>query len=581
MYTDSTTGQFQGNYSTIGDQRICPPPTTLPPPPQYNNVIYNMLKGLEQTLGQRLSEIEYNLQGQNKRWEHVESQLENQNTRMSNIEQQLFQMSGMKQALSNTNSRVMTLSNEVSNLKTQVETYDQSINCYSEQYDEIISFNTESDSKVTDLLKRVDYLEKQQAKSEDKLIDIQWRSMRENLIFTSIDEPEGVTENVELTLRAFLRDGMKIERPIEFDRVHRLGRYDNDRKYPRPIIAKFERFKEKEYVRQTAPDALYGTKYGVREQYPQEIEEKRKLLYPEAKTARQDKDNKVRLVRDKLYVNGKEVKVETRKNDNSYKVKDPPGREREMKQKWQNNTVYGRTIYPSRYRNIQCNSNNKPSGLAWQNPPKRDVPVKNRFEILSGLGECSENRDQSLDRKSVKNKASSPVDRDITFKKQREDDVISIGSEGPNETSMETETDTKIPENTPVNDSIHIQENEQNRENDYQSERNPAYSENPITADSETLVNADSELSAQNEQRASPIPKAVNNSPARVQQETVNPNTTPKMNIMNMPSFSEKSNDLYYGPAVITPPHRSPPIAGLNTNTVESNTQNLSTNSSA
>ena len=186
-----------------------------------------------------------------------------------------------------------------------------------------------------------------------------------------------------------------------------------------------------------------------------------------------------------------------------------------------------------------------------------------------------------MDRKSVKKKESSPVDRDIPFKKQREDDVISIGSERPNETSIETDTVTKIPENTPINDSSHTPENEQNRENDYQSERNPAYSENPITADSETQVNADSELCAQNEQRASPMPRAVNNSPERVQQETVNPNTTPKINLMNMPSFSEISNDLYYGPAVITQPHRSPPIAGLNTNSVVSNTQNLSTNSSA
>ena len=141
-----------------------------------------MLKGLEQTLGQRLSEIEHNMQGQNKRLENVESQLDNQNIRMSNIEQQLFKMSGMKQGLSNKNSRVMMLSDEVSNLKTQIETYDQSINSCCEQYDEIISFNTESDSKVTDLLKRVDYLEKQQAKSEDKLIDIQWRNMSQNHI---------------------------------------------------------------------------------------------------------------------------------------------------------------------------------------------------------------------------------------------------------------------------------------------------------------------------------------------------------------------------------------------------------------
>ena len=106
--------------------------------------------------------------------------------------------------------------------------------------------------------------------------------------------------------------------------------------------------------------------------------------------------------------------------------------------------------------------------------------------------------------------------------------------------------------------------------NQNQSERNSAYSENPITADSETLVNADSELCTQNEQRAFPMPKAVNNIPERVaQEETVNPNTTPKMNFMNMPSFSEKSNDLYYGPAVITQPHRSSPIAGMNTNSVK------------
>ena len=75
----------------------------------------------------------------------------------------------------------MQLSEEVSDLKTKAETYDQNIDCYSDQYDEIISFNTESDSKVNDLLNKVKSLETRQAKSDDKLIDLQWRSMRENL----------------------------------------------------------------------------------------------------------------------------------------------------------------------------------------------------------------------------------------------------------------------------------------------------------------------------------------------------------------------------------------------------------------
>ena len=124
----------------------------------------------------------------------------------------------------------MQLSKEVSDLKIKAETYDQSKDCYSDQYDEIISFNTESDSKVNDLLNKVKNLETHRAKSDDKLIDLQWRSMRENLIFTAINEltlKEGVFENVELTLRHFLRNDIKIDKPIEFDRVHRLGRYDS------------------------------------------------------------------------------------------------------------------------------------------------------------------------------------------------------------------------------------------------------------------------------------------------------------------------------------------------------------------
>lgn len=73
---------------------------------------------------------------------------------------------------------------------------------------------------------------------------------------------------------------MHIQRDINFDRVHRLGKYKRYQKYPRPIIAKFERFKDKEHVRTAAPKALFGKNYGVREQFPPEIEEKRKNVIP-------------------------------------------------------------------------------------------------------------------------------------------------------------------------------------------------------------------------------------------------------------------------------------------------------------
>ena len=75
----------------------------------------------------------------------------------------------------------------------------------------------------------------------------------------------------------------EIMRHIEFDRVHRLGRYKRGQTYPRPIVAKFTYYKDKEFVRHAAPKTLIGTNISVNEQFPSEIEQRRKVLYPVAK----------------------------------------------------------------------------------------------------------------------------------------------------------------------------------------------------------------------------------------------------------------------------------------------------------
>ena len=53
---------------------------------------------------------------------------------------------------------------------------------------------------------------------------------------------------------------------------------------------------------------LKGTNYGIQEQFPYEIEERRKPLYPLLRSARRNRQ-KATLVKDKLYVDGKEVSV--------------------------------------------------------------------------------------------------------------------------------------------------------------------------------------------------------------------------------------------------------------------------------
>ncbi|CAC5395961.1 unnamed protein product [Mytilus coruscus] len=63
---------------------------------------------------------------------------------------------------------------------------------------------------------------------------------------------------------------------------------------------------------------LRGTYYGVNEQFPPEIEEQRRKLYPIAKEARKKK-LKVVMKRDKLYINDKLVKPDEVPDDTEHK----------------------------------------------------------------------------------------------------------------------------------------------------------------------------------------------------------------------------------------------------------------------
>ena len=73
---------------------------------------------------------------------------------------------------------------------------------------------------------------------------------------------------------------------IEIERAHRLGRKSDDGK-PRPIVIKFLRYQDKEFVRKSA-NLVKGTTLWIAEQFPKEIAETRKKLYPIMKKAKED-----------------------------------------------------------------------------------------------------------------------------------------------------------------------------------------------------------------------------------------------------------------------------------------------------
>ena len=132
---------------------------------------------------------------------------------------------------------------------------------------------------------------------KETILDIQTRSMRDNLIFSGIPE---TTDNPELHVQNFIKTQLKLSTDIAsnitFHRVHRLGKLQADK--IRPIIVKFKHYQHKELLKSKGK-LLKDTHFEMNDQYPREINERRKALYPILKNHRKNNIRAVMAV-DKL-----------------------------------------------------------------------------------------------------------------------------------------------------------------------------------------------------------------------------------------------------------------------------------------
>ena len=89
---------------------------------------------------------------------------------------------------------------------------------------------------------------------------------------------------------------------IEFGNIHRIGRRGTNN--ARPIVARFMYHNDLQMVLQNAYK-LKGSSSGISEQYPAEINNRRKNLYPIMREAKQQRRHVV-LVRDRLFIDGEQ-----------------------------------------------------------------------------------------------------------------------------------------------------------------------------------------------------------------------------------------------------------------------------------
>lgn len=252
----------------------------------------------------------------------MQTMMSEMNSRLSAIEKNTSTLEAINKKLSSLTIRMDDTEDEINQMKRKVTEIETDLQGNSNIMDKVKAANDTIGRNVTQMKVSIKNIEEQENETteeiddlremyeeiKEQVLDVKCRSMKYNLIFSGIDEKAWDSgehsENSEETIKTFIKEKLKIPNADEIPmaNVHRIGKRDRRlAARPRSIIVKFIHYNDLTKIKKCAKK-LQGTHYGINEQYPPEIEERRKKLYPIAKSARKDRQKAV-LVRDKLYIN--------------------------------------------------------------------------------------------------------------------------------------------------------------------------------------------------------------------------------------------------------------------------------------
>ena len=217
--------------------------------------------------------------------------------RLNVMDTKLGQLNSIQSSLTKVTADVSTMSTKVFGMEKQLTDLETSRNFDTKTLDSI-------QGKQNDIDKMLKKMQKVEEEQKEKLLDLQCREMRDNLIFYGIDEEKDETDKncVEKVLD-LVDTKLKVPfaKQIPIHRAHRMGRFQRNK--TRPIIAKFAYYPNREDIRKAAKN-LDGTQYSIGQQFPKEIQDRRRQLVPILKDAK-SKGQRAHIAVDKLYIEGK------------------------------------------------------------------------------------------------------------------------------------------------------------------------------------------------------------------------------------------------------------------------------------
>ena len=167
-------------------------------------------------------------------------QMRIQNDGESDIMKILSEINAKLNKLDNIEKHLECVDDETKELK-------ESFTFVNDTTDEIKVEQRKQSTSIKSLEESISRIQARNADLQKEIVDLKLHLMRSNLVFYNL--PEQVKDDPFAELRELLGKTMAIDKSneVKIERAHRLGEKRDDGK-PRPIVAKFLRYRDKEYI---------------------------------------------------------------------------------------------------------------------------------------------------------------------------------------------------------------------------------------------------------------------------------------------------------------------------------------------
>ena len=214
---------------------------------------------------------------------------------LKNIQLKISDMSGSIDSLCQQVTQIQTEMSAIKDLKTSIEFTQANL----EEVETSVASLKESVKAESD---RADVLNEKSNKNQaeikwlkEKILAQDTYTRRENLIFEGIPEdPDESNKQTVVKICELFTDQLEIQnaKDILFQRCHRMGpRSSTNSSKPREIIVRFAFFSDREKIWSNR-NKFKGTEIIVKEDFPEEIEQRRYILFQVFKAARAKKNKK-------------------------------------------------------------------------------------------------------------------------------------------------------------------------------------------------------------------------------------------------------------------------------------------------